>query len=146
VLSLCLVVISVCYTSITIVFLAPDLPAEHPRGLSRSHPLTVGASGRGDRELFVRRDVSSLQQPLPRRHEGFSAAKDISAPTCSSPPSNLIVRPTFFFCAKIFCCPPTRRQLDLRRQRSAAACTRTCTYLHVVSKHRMPASGHLYKT
>jgi hypothetical protein len=28
VLSLCLVVISVCYTSITITFLAPDLPTE----------------------------------------------------------------------------------------------------------------------
>jgi hypothetical protein len=27
-LSLCLVMISVCYASITIVFLAPDLPAE----------------------------------------------------------------------------------------------------------------------
>jgi hypothetical protein len=27
-LSLCLVIISVCYTSITIAFLAPDLPAE----------------------------------------------------------------------------------------------------------------------
>jgi hypothetical protein len=39
--------------------------------------------------------------------------------------------------------PPTRRvQVDLRRQRSTAACTHTCTCLHVVvSLHHMPASG-----
>jgi hypothetical protein len=57
---LCPAVISVCYASITIVFLAPDLRTEqlnhrdgHPRGLSRSHHLIDGAPGSGDRELFV---------------------------------------------------------------------------------------------
>jgi hypothetical protein len=63
VLSLCLVVISVCYASITIAFLPPDLPVEqlnhrneHPCGLSRSHHLIVGAPGRCDWKLFVQID------------------------------------------------------------------------------------------
>jgi hypothetical protein len=39
--------------------------------LFRSHHLTVGAPGRGDRELFVQRDGSSLGRPLQQRHEGY---------------------------------------------------------------------------
>jgi hypothetical protein len=55
--------------------------------LSRSHPLTVGTPGRGDRELFIcSGDLFDDDM------------KDISTPTYSLLPSDLIVRLMFLFC------------------------------------------------
>jgi hypothetical protein len=56
----------------------------------------------------VRRDGSSFRRPLPRRHEGFSVAKDISTATCSLPPSDLIMGSTYSLSrwhARIFVAP-----------------------------------------
>jgi hypothetical protein len=66
--------ISVCYASANITFLAIDVlhrtnkqPGLTPYELFRSKPLTVGALSRGDREFFVYREGSSLRWSTTQR-------------------------------------------------------------------------------
>jgi hypothetical protein len=89
--------------------------------LSRSHHLTVGAPGRGDRELFVQRNGSS-----PRDLFGDDTT-DIFKVTCSLPHSNLIARPWSLFCRRrdeiVFRRPPSQRS-------SMAFIMSGCIYMH----------------
>jgi hypothetical protein len=69
---------------------------------------------------------------LQRRHEGFLAAKDISAMTCSLPPSDLIARSTYSLCrwrAKNFIVPaqPPISTTSLTSDVSSPA---SCTVTH----------------